>query len=72
MNEYTMLGKTFKENAPRSYQVGTSVEVQPGHTFILDGIVWIVGDVDADLIWCVPWLFDRTRPIDIELVEGDA
>ena len=47
----------------------TEADVEPGHTFVLEGIVWIVGDVDAENVWCVPWLFDRTRPIDVRQLE---
>jgi hypothetical protein len=64
-NEYQVVAKTFKEDERRTYVVETDADVEVGHTFVLDGIVWIVGEVDAENVWCVPWLFDRTNPIEV-------
>lgn len=68
MNEYQVVAKTYKEPERRTYVIETDAVVEPGHTFVLDGVAWIVGDVDAENVWCVPWLFDRSKPIEVREV----
>jgi hypothetical protein len=69
MNTYTMVAKTHAEREARNYVIRTAADVAVGHTFILDDIIWKVGDVDAEIVWCTPWLFERTNPIEVEFVD---
>jgi len=67
LKTYTVVAKMHAESEPREYLIRTEAEIHKGHTFPLDDVIWIVGDVDAELVWCVPWLFDHTDPIAVEL-----
>jgi hypothetical protein len=59
--EYQVLAKGYTDADPRQFVIRTTEPARVGATFVADGIAWLVGLVDAEVLWCALVLRQANR-----------